>query len=187
MPASNIDRAIKRGTGESNEAATEELVYEGYGPGGVALVVETLTDNRKRTAPDIKHLFDKHGGNLGATGSVMHSFDRKGIVIIERTDETPGEEEMLLLVADAGAEDLQAGEDMFTVITPATELEPVKKALAAKGVEWVSAELEYVPQARVEVDASTAESVEKLVEALDEYNDVQNVYTNHEAPEPEAA
>jgi YebC/PmpR family DNA-binding regulatory protein len=187
MPASNIDRAIKRGTGESNEAAPEELVYEGYGPGGVALVVETLTDNRKRTAPDIKHIFDKHGGNLGATGSVMHSFDRKGVVVIERTDETPGEEEMLLLVADAGAEDLQAGEDMFTVITPATELEPVKKALAAKGIEWVTAELEYVPQVHVELDASTAESVEKLVEALDEYNDVQNVYTNHEAPEPEAA
>jgi YebC/PmpR family DNA-binding regulatory protein len=180
MPANNIDRAIKRGTGELKEADPEELVYEGYAPGGVAIIVEALTDNRKRTAPDIKHLFDKNGGNLGATGSVMHGFDRKGIIIIERTAETPSEEDLLMLVADAGAEDLQAGEDMFTITTPATELEPVKKALQARGVEWLTAQLEYIPQASIEVDAETAAKVDKLVEALEDYNDVQNVYTNHD-------
>lgn len=178
MPAGNIDRAIKRGTGELKEADPEELVYEGYGPGGVAIIVEALTDNRKRTAPDIKHIFDKLGGNLGATGSVMHGFDRKGIVIIEKTEDTPSEEELLLLVAEAGAEDLQAAEDMFTVTTPATELEPVKKALREKGVEWLEAQLEYIPHARTEVGGETAEKLAKLVEALEEYGDVQNVYTN---------
>jgi YebC/PmpR family DNA-binding regulatory protein len=183
MPASNIERAIKRGTGELREADPEELVYEGYGPGGVAIVVETLTDNRKRTAPDVKHIFDKAGGNLGSTGSVMHSFDRKGVIVIERGDGTLGEEEMLMLVADAGAEDLDAGEDMFTITTPATELEAVKKALTAREIPWISAQLEYVPQARMEVDAETAEKVARLVEVLEDHNDVQNVYTNHEPPE----
>jgi YebC/PmpR family DNA-binding regulatory protein len=183
MPASNIERAIKRGTGELREADPEELVYEGYGPGGVAIIVETLTDNRKRTAPDVKHIFDKAGGNLGSTGSVMHSFDRKGVIVIERADGTPGEEEMLMLVADAGAEDLDTSEDMFTVTTPATDLEAVKKALTAREIPWISAQLEYVPQARTEVDTETAEKVARLVEVLEDHNDVQNVYTNHEPPE----
>ncbi|MCC7509168.1 MAG: YebC/PmpR family DNA-binding transcriptional regulator [Planctomycetes bacterium] len=180
MPAGNIDRAIKRGTGELKEADPEELLYEGYAPGGVAIIVEALTDNRKRTAPDIKHIFDKQGGNLGATGSVMHGFDRKGIIVIEQTGETPPEEELMMLVAEAGAEDLVAGEGMFTVTTPATELEHVKKALAARGVEWLEAQLEYIPQAKIEVDAETAEKVNRLVETLEDYGDVQNVYTNHE-------
>jgi YebC/PmpR family DNA-binding regulatory protein len=183
MPASNIDRAIKRGTGELDGADPEELVYEGYGPGGVALIVEALTDNRKRTAPDVKHLFEKHGGNLGTTGSVMHSFDRKGVIIIERTEDTPGEDELLELVAEAGAEDLEAKEDMFTITTGATELEPVKKALAGHKVAWVSAELEYVPHASVDVDEDTARKLQKLIDALEDNNDVQNVYTNHEPPE----
>jgi YebC/PmpR family DNA-binding regulatory protein len=183
MPAANIDRAIKRGTGELEGADPEELVYEGYAVGGVAVIVEALTDNRKRTAPDIKHLFEKHGGNLGSTGSVMHSFDRKGIIVIERTDDTPGEDELLELVADAGAEDLEPREDMFSITTGATELEPVKKALTGRGVQWVSAELEYVPHAVTEVDEDTARKVQKLIDALEDNNDVQNVYTNHQPPQ----
>jgi len=183
MPATNIERAIKRGTGELDGADPEELVYEGYAVGGIAVIVEALTDNRKRTAPDVKYMFEKHGGNLGSTGSVMHSFDRKGIVIIERTDKTPGEDAMLELVAEAGAEDLETRDDMFTVTTPATELEHVKKALAARGVVWVSAQLEYIPHAMVQVDEETARKVQKLLDALEDNNDVQNVYTNHEPPE----
>ncbi|MCA8914229.1 MAG: YebC/PmpR family DNA-binding transcriptional regulator [Planctomycetes bacterium] len=182
MPAVNIDRAIKRGTGESGDADPEELVYEGYAPGGVALIVEALTDNRKRTAPDIKHAFEKHGGNLGQTGSVMHSFDRKGIVIIEK-EGAPPEDELLELVAEAGAEDLEGSDDGFTITTPATELEAVKKALAARDISWVSAQLEYLPHARNEVDEETARKVQKLIDALEDNNDVQNVYTNHEPPE----
>jgi YebC/PmpR family DNA-binding regulatory protein len=182
MPASNIDRAIKRGTGELGGADPEELVYEGYAPGGVALVVEALTDNRKRTAPDIKHAFDKHGGNLGSTGSVMHSFDRKGIIVIEK-DKAPGEDELLELVASAGADDLQADDEGFTITTGLVEFEPVKKALKAKGIEWLSAQFEYIPHMRTEVDLETARKVQKLVDALEDNNDVQNVYTNHEPPE----
>jgi YebC/PmpR family DNA-binding regulatory protein len=182
MPASNIDRAIKRGTGELGGADPEELVYEGYAPGGVALVVEALTDNRKRTAPDIKHAFDKHGGNLGSTGSVMHSFDRKGIIVIEK-DNAPPEDELLDLVAGAGADDLQGDDEGFTVTTGLVEFEPVKKALKAKGIEWLSAQFEYIPHARNEVDLETARKVQKLIDALEDNNDVQNVYTNHEPPE----
>lgn len=182
MPANNIDRAIKRGTGELAGADPEELFYEGYAVGGVAVIVEALTDNRKRTAPDVKHAFEKHGGNLGQSGSVMHSFDRKGIIVIEK-DNAPGEEELLEIVAEAGAEDLQADEDGFTVTTGATELEPVKKALQAKEIAWLSAELEFVPHMRIEVDEDTARSVQKLIAALEDNNDVQNVYTNHEPPE----
>ena len=182
MPASNIDRAIKRGTGELGGADPEELVYEGYAPGGVALIVEALTDNRKRTAPDIKHAFDKHGGNLGTTGSVVRSFARKGIIVIEK-EGAPGEDELLDLVAGAGAEDLQGDEAGFTVTTGLIEFEAVKKALKAKKIEWISAEFEYLPLTRNEVDLETARKVQKLIDALEENNDVQNVYTNHEPPE----
>jgi YebC/PmpR family DNA-binding regulatory protein len=182
MPAANIDRAIKRGTGELAGADPEELIYEGYGPGGVALLVETLTDNRRRTAPDIKHIFEKNGGNLGAQGSVLHGFDRKGVIVIE-AEGAPPEDALLELVAEAGAEDLEPGEGMFTVLTPATELEAVKGALAGRDVAWLSAQLEYLPHARIPVDAATAGQLDRLIEALEEYNDVQNVYTNHEAPD----
>lgn len=182
MPAANIDRAIKRGTGELAGADPEELVYEGYAPGGVAIIVEALTDNRKRTAPDIKHAFEKNGGNLGQSGSVMHSFDRKGIVVIDK-DGAPPEDQLLEIVAEAGAEDLQADDEGFTVTTPAVALEPVKKALQAKKIGWISAQLEYLPHLRNEVDEETARKVQKLVDALEDNNDVQNVYTNHEPPE----
>lgn len=182
MPASNIDRAIKRGTGELEGADPEELYYEGYATGGVALIVEALTDNRNRTAPEIKHAFDKFGGNLGQSGSVMHSFDRKGVITIE-TDKAPSEDELFELVAEAGAEDLEKFEGGFTVTTPATELEPVKKALKAKEIEWLEAQLEFVPHQVMDVDEDTARKVQKLVDALEDNNDVQNVYTNHEPPE----
>ncbi|MCA8917383.1 MAG: YebC/PmpR family DNA-binding transcriptional regulator [Planctomycetes bacterium] len=182
MPANNIERAIKRGTGELAGADPEELFYEGYGTGGVAMIVEALTDNRKRTAPDIKHIFDKHGGNLGSTGSVMHSFDRKGIVVVEKTN-APSEEELFELVVEAGGEDLQSDEEGFTITTPATELEPVKKALKAKGIEWISAELEFIPQTIIEVDEETGRKIQKLIDSLEDNIDVQNVYTNHEPPE----
>jgi YebC/PmpR family DNA-binding regulatory protein len=182
MPADTIDRAIKRGTGELEGAAPEELTYEGYAPGGVAIIVEALTDNRKRTAPDIKHIFDKHGGNLGNTGSAARSFERKGIIVIEK-EGAPGEDELLDLVAGAGAEDLQADDGGFTVTTGLVEFEPVKKALKARKIAWISAQFEYIPIARNEVDLETARKVQKLVDALEENLDVQNVYTNHEPPE----
>lgn len=182
MPAANIDRAIKRGTGELAGADPEELVYEGYAPGGVAIIVEALTDNRKRTAPDIKHAFDKYGGNLGSSGSVMHSFDRRGIIVIEK-DNAPPEDELLDLVAGAGADDLQAHEEGFTITTGLLEFDAVRKALKSKGIEMLSAQFEYVPHMRTDVDVETARTVQKLIDALEDNNDVQNVYTNHEPPE----
>ncbi|MHC4840171.1 MAG: YebC/PmpR family DNA-binding transcriptional regulator [Planctomycetota bacterium] len=182
MPVANIDRAIKRGTGEIEGEDPEELIYEGYAPGGVAMIIEALTDNRKRTAPDIKHTLEKRGGNLGQSGCVMHGFDRKGIIVLE-TAKAPGEDELFELATEAGAEDIETVEDFVTVTTGATDFEPVKKALMEKDISWVSAELEYIPHARNEVDIETARKVQKLIDALDEILDVQNVYTNHEPPE----
>ena len=179
MPAANIDRAIKRGTGEIAGSDPEELVYEGYGPGGTAIVVEALTDNRNRTAPAIKHAFEKAGGNMGSSGCVMHSFERKGLVVIERA--SIEEERLFELVVEAGAEDLETQDGLYAVTTPATELESVRKALDAHEIAFESAELGYVPLSTVEVDETVAQKIQKLVDALDELEDVQNVYTNHEA------
>ncbi|MBK9975080.1 MAG: YebC/PmpR family DNA-binding transcriptional regulator [Planctomycetes bacterium] len=181
LPGDNIDRAIKRGTGELQGPETVELVYEGYGPGGVAMVIECLTDNRNRTAPDIKHIFDKNGGSFGAQGSVMHTFSRKGIIVI-RKDKAP-EEALFDLVVGAGAEDLQSDEEFYTVTTGAAEFEHVKKALEKQSIITESAELAYVPSAFNAIDHETAVKVQKLLDALDDNNDVQNIYTNHEPPE----
>ncbi|MCC6465652.1 MAG: YebC/PmpR family DNA-binding transcriptional regulator [Planctomycetes bacterium] len=181
MPADTIDRAIKRGTGELQGPETVELVYEGYGPGGVAMVIEALTDNRHRTAPDLKHIFEKNGGNLGAVGSVMHSFTRKGIIIV-RKDKLP-EEALFDVAVGAGAEDIASDDEFFTVTTGATEFEGVKKALAEKTILTESAQLEYLPHTRNAVSLDVARAVQKLMDALDDNNDVQNIYTNHEPPE----
>lgn len=181
MPAETIERAIKRGTGELQGPETVELVYEGYAPGGVPLVIECLTDNRNRTAPDIKHIFEKNGGSFGATGSVMHSFSRKGIIVV-RKEKLP-EEALFEIAAGAGAEDIEGDDEFFTVITGAAEFEHVKKALEAKSIQMVSAELEYIPHQRTPVDAETAARVQKLLDALEDNNDVQNIYTGHEPPE----
>ena len=181
MPTANIDRAIKRGSGEIKGADPEELTYEGYAPGGTALIVEALTDNRKRTAPEVKHAFEKYGGNLGTTGCVMHMFVRKGQIAIEK--EKADEETLFDLVVEAGAEDLETDGPVFLVTTGATELDAVRKALDAGGIEFVSAELEYVPNVTMDVDEETGRKIQKLVDALDELNDVQNIYTNHEPPQ----
>jgi len=181
MPADTIDRAIKRGTGELQGPETVELVYEGYGPGGVALVIECLTDNRNRTAPDIKHVFEKKGGSFGAQGSVMHSFSRKGIIVVKK-DKAP-EEALFEMVVGAGAEDLQADDEYYHITTGPAEFEPVKKALEKASIVTESAELEYIPHARNAIDLETARALQKLLDALEDNNDVQNVYTNHEPPE----
>ena len=181
MPADTIDRAIKRGTGELQGPETVELTYEGYGPGGVAMVIECLTDNRQRTAPDLKHIFEKNGGNLGVPGSVMHSFARKGVIVV-RKEKAP-EEALFEIAAGAGAEDLESDDEFYTITTGATEFEPVKKALERASIIAESAQLEYLAHMRNNVDEETAARVQKLIDALEENNDVQNVYTNHEPPE----
>ncbi|MBE7490325.1 MAG: YebC/PmpR family DNA-binding transcriptional regulator [Planctomycetes bacterium] len=181
MPADTIDRAIKRGTGELQGPETVELTYEGYGPGGVAMVIECLTDNRNRTAPDIKHIFEKFGGSFGAQGSVMHSFSRKGIIVV-RKDKAP-EEALFDMVVGAGAEDLTADDEFYTITTGPAEFEPVKKALEKAAIITESAQLEYVPHLRNAIDLETARELQKLLDALEDNNDVQNIFTNHEPPE----
>lgn len=182
MPADTISRAIKRGTGELQGADPEEVIYEGYGPGGTALLVKTLTDNRHRTAPIVKEIFEKGGGKIGAIGSVAFQFEHKGRFTIPKS--IIDEESLMNLVLDAGAEDLDASdESAFEVTTPFDKYEAVKDALSRKSIRWDVAELAYVPGTTTLVDAATARKVMDLVDALEDEDDVQAVFGNFEIPD----
>ncbi|HEX7052095.1 MAG TPA: YebC/PmpR family DNA-binding transcriptional regulator [Longimicrobiales bacterium] len=176
MPADNIDRAIKRGTGELEGVDYEEVVYEGYGPGGVALYIETLTDNMNRTVAEIRHILGKHGGSLGTNGSVAWQFDRKGQIYIDgsRYDE----ESLLMAALEAGAEDMRRDEDLFVISTDVATFHAVQAALREQGIAFDEAELAMVPRAVVEVSGDDAQRLLKLLDALDDADDVQKVYSN---------
>jgi YebC/PmpR family DNA-binding regulatory protein len=183
MPKDNIDRAIAKGAGEGTDGATfETVVYEGYGPEGVAVIVEALTDNRNRTAADVRHLFSKHGGNLGATGAVAWQFERRGVVLVAA--DGVDEDELFLAVADAGADDVEQDGSVFQVSSAPEQLASVREAVEAAGFSIESAELSMVPKVTVEIgDESTAKKVIRLVEGLEENDDVQDVYANFDIPE----
>jgi YebC/PmpR family DNA-binding regulatory protein len=183
MPKDNIDRAIAKGTGEGTDGATfETVVYEGYGPEGVAVIVEALTDNRNRTAADVRHLFSKHGGNLGATGAVAWQFERRGVVLVAA--EGVDEDELFLAVADAGADDVEQDGSVFQISSAPEQLSRVRGAVEAAGFSIESAELSMVPKVTVEIgDESTAKRVVRLVEGLEDNDDVQDVYANFDIPE----
>lgn len=182
VPNDNIERIIKKAAGESGGAEYEELIYEGYGPNGVAVVVETLTDNRNRTAGDVRHYFDKCGGNLGQSGSVMFMFDRKGIIEIEA--EGHDEDEVMEAALDAGAEDFNFDGDVFEISTAPNDLGSVRDALEEKGYSFLSAEVQYVPQTTTVIeDAELQAKMEKLIDMLEENDDVQNIWHNWEMPE----
>lgn len=185
LPNENISRAIQRGVGAQDGDNYESFSYEGYGPGGVAVIVDLLSDNRNRTASDIRHLFSKNGGNMGETGCVSYMFTRKGVILIDREEETRSEDDMLLVVLEAGAEDLQTEEDSFQVITAPDELEAVRRFLQQQGVRLESAELSMIPQTMVAVEGEAAEKALKLLNALEEHDDVQNVYTNADIEDEE--
>lgn len=185
LPNENINRAVQRGVGAQDGDNYESFSYEGYGPGGVAVIVDLLSDNRNRTASDIRHLFSKNGGNMGETGCVSYMFDRKGVILIDREEETRSEDDLLLLVLEAGAEDLQTEEDSFQVITAPDELEAVRRFLQQQGVKMESAELSMLPQTMVAVEGEAAEKALKLLNALEEHDDVQNVYTNADIEDEE--
>ncbi len=185
LPNENINRAIQRGVGAQDGDNFESFSYEGYGPGGVAVIVDLLSDNRNRTASDIRHLFSKNGGNMGETGCVSYMFDRKGVILIDREVEMRSEDDMLLVVLEAGAEDLQIEEDSFQVITAPDELEAVRRSLQQQGVAIESAELSMLPQTMVAVEGEAAEKALKLLNALEEHDDVQNVYTNADIEDEE--
>jgi YebC/PmpR family DNA-binding regulatory protein len=183
MPKDNIERAIAKGAGEGADGSSfETVVYEGYGPAGVAVLVEALTDNRNRTASDVRHLFTKHGGNLGATGAVAWQFERRGVVLVDAGG--VDEDELLLMVADAGADDVERDGSTFVVSSTPDALTQVREVLESAGLELESAGLSMVPKVTVAIaDESTAKQVVRLVEGLEDQDDVQDVYANFDIPE----
>ena len=183
MPKDNIDRAIAKGSGADADAdAFETIVYEGYGPEGVAVIVEALTDNRNRTAADVRHLFAKNGGNLGATGAVAWQFDRRGVVVVPA--DGVDDEELLLVAADGGADDLELDGDVFQVTSAPESLSSVRGAIEAAGFTVDSAELQLVPKTTVAVDdEAKARQVMRLIDELEDNDDVQDVYANFDIPE----
>ena len=182
VPNENIERIIKKAAGEGDANNYEELIYEGYGPGGVACIVETLTDNRNRTAGEMRHYFDKCGGNLGQAGSVSFMFDRKGQIVIEAED--LDEDTVMMDALEAGAEDFSAEEDVFEIITAPNDLGTVRDALEEKGYSFVSAEVAYIPQTLPALpDGAMCEKMEKLIDMMDENEDVQAFWHNWEMPE----
>jgi YebC/PmpR family DNA-binding regulatory protein len=183
MPKDNIDRAIAKGSGAEQDGANwETVVYEGYGPEGVAVIVEALTDNRNRTAADVRHLFTKNGGNLGATGAVAWQFERCGLVLV--TADGVDEEDLLLVAADAGADDVSLDGSVFQVLSPPELLARVRQAIGAAGFAIESAELSMIPKTTVAVDdEATAKKIVRLVEGLEDNDDVQDVYANFDITE----
>ncbi|WP_028830097.1 YebC/PmpR family DNA-binding transcriptional regulator [Proteocatella sphenisci] len=180
MPNDNIDRAIKKGVGGSDSENYEHITYEGYGPGGVAVIVNSLTDNKNRTAGNVRFYFDKSGGNMGTAGCVSFMFDKKGIILIEKNDSV--EEDILMEIAlEAGAEDFIVEDEGFEIITEYTAFDEVKATLESSGYELLSAEVTMLPQTYTKIDESLEKSMEKLIDMLEDDDDVQDIYTNLEA------
>ena len=183
MPNDNIQRSIKKASGELGDVNYEQITYEGYAPGGVAVIVDTITDNRNRTVSDVRHCFAKNNGNLGNSGSVAFMFDEKGVLVIERT---PGmdEDEMMMIALEAGAEDVKAEEDVFEIYTAPADFSAVREELEKQGLSFLSAEVNKIPQNMVSVDdPEVLKNIQKLLDMLDDNDDVQNVYHNAELPE----
>jgi len=178
MPNDTIERAVKRGTGEMEGVKYETLTYEGYGPGGVAVLLEVLTDNRNRAAADVRRVFTKNGGTLGDPGSVAWMFTRKGVVLIPRNSVT--EDDLMLAAMEAGADDIAEDGDYWQVLCAPTELQQLKDALAEAGIELESARFSMEPNATVPLDRESADKVLKLMDALDDEDDVQEIYSNFE-------
>jgi YebC/PmpR family DNA-binding regulatory protein len=180
MPKDNVERAIAKGTGEGSEAAAiESVLYEGYGPGGVALLVEAMTENRNRTGADVRHAFSKHGGSLGEPGSVAYLFDKKGTIVI---DGERYSEDDLMAAVEAGAEDITAEDDVFEVVSEPADFTAVRKALEDADVEMDSVEMAYRPSSLVPVDEGHLGSLMRLIETLEDNDDVDAVHANFDAP-----
>jgi YebC/PmpR family DNA-binding regulatory protein len=182
MPKDNIEKAIKKGTGElEGAAAFEETVYEGYGPGGVALLVETVTDNKKRTVSEIRHILSKHGGNLGENGCVSWMFEKKGSIVFDKNNVS--EDTLMDLVLESGAEDIVEQESEYHVITDPNSFEDVMAAIDEAGLEYIMAGISMVPQTTITLDGQTAGQILKLMDKLEDNDDVQNVYANFDIPD----
>ncbi len=181
MPAENIKRAIQRGTGELPGVSYEEVMYEGFGPGGVAMIIESVTDNKNRTVAEIRHVLERYGGKLGATNSVARLFHRKGIIRIARP--SIGEDELMNLIIDAGADDMISDEEAYEIQTTPEAFDAVRHAIEAKGTAMEEAEIQLLPEMTVRVEGKEAEQVLKLMEALEDHDDVQRVYANFDIDE----
>ncbi|MEW6137409.1 MAG: YebC/PmpR family DNA-binding transcriptional regulator [Thermodesulfobacteriota bacterium] len=183
MPKENIERAIKRGTGEIEGASYEEVTYEGYGPGGVAVMVEALTDNKNRTVAEVRHLFDKHGGNLGESGCVAWLFDKKGVVTVDSSGVS--EDEVMEVAIDAGALDVKTEGDTYEIVTEPQDFEAVRKAVEDKAWKIELADLTMIPQNTIKLEGKKAEQMLKLMDSLDDHDDLQRVYANFDISEEE--
>ncbi|NLC42878.1 MAG: YebC/PmpR family DNA-binding transcriptional regulator [Clostridiales bacterium] len=182
MPNDNISRSIKKAAGEGEAVNYENVTYEGYGPNGVAIIVDVLTDNRNRTASEIRYIFDRNEGSLGATGCVAWMFDRKGIIVIENND-TIDEDELMMSAIDAGAEDVIEEGEAFEIYTSPTEYSEVLSALEEAGYTFASADIEMIPQNTVQLNEEQAQTVMNLIDMMEDNDDVQNIYNNAEMPE----
>ncbi len=183
MPSDTINRAIQKGAGLLDGVNYEELTYEGYGPGGIAVMLDLLTDNRNRTAGEIRHIFDRNGGNLGETGSVGWMFEKKGLIVIDREEVTIGEDDMMMIALEAGAEDMKVNEDSYEIVTSPDDFEVVKEAIIAQNIKTAATEVTKLPKNTVEVTGETAAKVQKLLDMLDDHDDVQNLYDNADIKE----
>ena len=186
MPNDNIQRSIKKASGELSNVVYEELTYDGYAPGGVAVIVDCISDNRNRTASDVRHCFAKYGGNLGTTGSVGFMFDERGVLVVERE---PGsdEDEMMMIALDAGAEDVKVDDDVFEILTAPNDFSTVRENLEKQGITFLSAEVAKIPQNTVTVtDPDTVLKIQKMLDLLEENDDVQNVFHNADLPDDDS-
>jgi YebC/PmpR family DNA-binding regulatory protein len=180
MPNDTINSAIKKASGEGNTSTYEEITYEGYGPNGIAVIVEASTDNRNRTASEVRHVFDKAGGNLGTTGCVAYQFEKKGIIVIEKSSTNKEEEELMMLAIESGAEDFEADEEVYEIKTEPSNFTEVVEKLESEGLTFIEAEVQMVPTMTVSLDGQGQEKLEKLIEKLEDLDDVMNVYHNAE-------
>ena len=185
MPNETIDRAVRRGTGEEEGVNYEEITYEGYGPGGVALLIESVTDNRNRTVAEIRHMFSKNGGNLGESGSVGWLFEKKGYIVVEKRAKP--EEELFELAIEAGADDLRDDDENFEIITSPEQFDAVTAAIKSAGIEPQVAEVSMVPQTYVKLEGQEARQMLKLMEALEDHDDVQKVSANFDISDADMA
>lgn len=180
MPNDTINNAIKKAIGSTDSANYEEVIYEGYGPNGVAVIVEGSTDNKNRTAADVRHAFDKSGGNLGTTGCVSYLFNKKGVIVIDKTVVNMSEDDLMLLAIDSGAEDFQIEEEIYQITTAPEDFSVVREKLESQGLEFLEAEVQMIPTTYVALDEKGESKMQRLIDMLDDLDDVTNVYHNWE-------
>ena len=180
MPNDTIKNAIKKASGEGNTESYEEITYEGYGPNGVALIVNVSTNNKNRTAADLRHVFDRAGGNLGTSGCVSYLFNKKGIIVIDKTTTNLSEDDLMLIAIDSGAEDFSIEEEVYEITTAPGDFTAVREALEKEGLEFVEADIQMIPTTYIQLDEKTAERMQRLIDNLEDLDDVMDVYHNWE-------